>query len=109
MKYNFIKLLKSLLRVFSSVQSFFYRFRRQHEQLRAVIMRVLRPAPSQAGQGKSGKEDRKPNDEEAMIDMADANAINEVDMAYSNMKEVDGLDVGKDGTEFWEASMKRFL
>ena len=42
-----------------------------------------------------------------MIDMADANAINEVDTAYGNMKEVDGLDVSKDGTEFWEASMKR--
>ncbi len=69
-------------------------------------MRVLRPAPSNTPSGKAGKDERKPNDEEAM-DMADANAINEVDMAYANMKDVDGLDVGKDGTEFWEASMKR--
>ena len=42
-----------------------------------------------------------------MIDMADANAVNEVDMAYDNMKEVDGLDVSKEGTELWELSVKR--
>lgn len=70
-------------------------------------MRVLRPGPSKTGSGSAEKKDRKSKDEEAMIDMADANAINEVDTAYGNMKEVDGLDVSKDGTEFWEASMKR--
>ena len=85
----------------------FYRFRRQHEQLRAVIMRVLRPASSETGTGASRKENRKSKDEEAMIDMADANAVNEVDMAYDNMKEVDGLDVSKEGTELWELSVKR--
>ena len=70
-------------------------------------MRVLRPAPSDSGAGSSAKENRKSKDEEAMIDMADANAVNEVDMAYDNMKEVDGLDVSKEGTEVWEASLKR--
>lgn len=84
-----------------------FSFRRQHEQLRAVIMRVLRPAPSKVGTGGNGKENRQGNEEEAMIDMADANAVNEVDMAYDNMKEVDGLDVSKEGSEVWEASLKR--
>eukprot|EP00112_Aurelia_sp_Birch-Aquarium-sp1_P023013 Seg670.8 transcript_id=Seg670.8/GoldUCD/mRNA.D3Y31 product="Cytoplasmic dynein 1 heavy chain 1" protein_id=Seg670.8/GoldUCD/D3Y31 len=83
-------------------------FRRQHEQLRAVIMRVLRPASSETGSSGSRKENRKSKDEEAMIDMADANAVNEVDMAYDNMKEVDGLDVSKEGTELWELSVKRY-
>ena len=84
-----------------------FRFRRQHEQLRAVIMRVLRPVSSADGPGGAGKENRQANESEVMIDMADANAVNEVDMAYDNMKEVDGLDVSKEGTEVWEASMKR--
>ena len=83
-------------------------FRRQHEQLRAVIMRVLRPVPSITGTSNSGKENR-PKEEDGMIDMADANAVNEVDMAYDNMKEVDGLDVSKEGTEVWEASLKRYV
>lgn len=68
-------------------------------------MRVLRPAPSKVGTGGAGKETRE--EKEPMIDMADANAVNEVDMAYDNMKEVDGLDVSKEGTEVWEASLKR--
>ena len=70
-------------------------------------MRVLRPAPSAAGTGGTGAENRQSKEEEAMIDMADANAVNEVDTAYDNMKEVDGLDVSKEGTEVWEASLKR--
>ena len=62
---------------------------------------------STAGTGSAGKETR-PKEEDGMIDMADANAVNEVDMAYDNMKEVDGLDVSKEGTEVWEASLKRY-
>ena len=84
-----------------------FSFRRQHEQLRAVIMRVLRPVQSSVGSSGSGKEIRQSKEDDVMIDMADANAVNEVDMAYDNMKEVDGLDVSKEGTEVWEASLKR--
>ena len=70
-------------------------------------MRVLRPAPSKTGApGGMTKEETKPADS-AMIDMADANAIHEVDMAYENVKEVDGLDVSKEGAESWEAATKR--
>ena len=42
-----------------------------------------------------------------MMDMADANAMQEVDMAYENFKEIDALDVGKEGVEAWETAMKR--
>ena len=39
---------------------------------------------------------------------ADSNAIEEVNLAYENVKEVDGLDVSKEGTDAWEAAMKRY-
>ncbi|XP_016418464.1 cytoplasmic dynein 1 heavy chain 1-like [Sinocyclocheilus rhinocerous] len=86
------------------------RFRRQHEQLRAVIVRVLRPqvsAVSQHAQGKTAE----PDDmkvAEVLFDAADVNAIEEVNLAYENVKEVDGLDVSKEGVEAWEAAMKRY-
>ena len=89
-----------------------FRFRRQHEQLRAVIVRVLQPPavsqaspPSPGGPPKTEDEEVKP---EALLDPADANAIQEVNLAYENVKEVDGLDVSKDGSEAWEAAIKRF-
>ena len=31
----------------------------------------------------------------------------EVNLAYENVKEVDGLDVSKEGSESWEAAIKR--
>lgn len=45
---------------------------------------------------------------EVLFDAADANAIEEVNLAYENVKEVDGLDVSKEGMEAWEAAMKRY-
>ncbi|PIO29041.1 hypothetical protein AB205_0122770, partial [Aquarana catesbeiana] len=45
---------------------------------------------------------------EVLFDAADANAIEEVNLAYENVKEVDGLDVSKEGTEAWEAALKRY-
>ena len=42
------------------------------------------------------------------LDAADANAIEEVNLAYDNVKEVDCLDVGKEGSEAWEAAVKRY-
>lgn len=72
-------------------------------------MRVLQPpAVGQSQGGSSGtvkeKEEAKT---EALLDPADANAIQEVNLAYENVKEVDGLDVSKEGSEAWEAAIKR--
>ncbi|XP_037097970.1 cytoplasmic dynein 1 heavy chain 1 isoform X1 [Syngnathus acus] len=86
------------------------RFRRQHEQLRAVIVRVLRPQISAVPQHAPG-EPVEPQDMKVagvLFDAADANAIEEVNLAYENVKEVDGLDVSKEGMEAWEAAMKRY-
>ena len=44
-----------------------------------------------------------------VLDPADANAIQEVNLAYENVKEVDGLDVSKEGSEAWEAAVRRFV
>ena len=43
----------------------------------------------------------------ASLDPADANAIEEVNLAYENTKDVDALDISKEGNEAWEAAMKR--
>ncbi|XP_061071728.1 cytoplasmic dynein 1 heavy chain 1 isoform X2 [Conger conger] len=86
------------------------RFRRQHEQLRAVIVRVLRPQVSAVPQHSQGETVEPPDMKvaEVLFDAADANAIEEVNLAYENVKEVDGLDVSKEGMEAWEAAMKRY-
>ncbi|XP_063040383.1 cytoplasmic dynein 1 heavy chain 1 isoform X1 [Engraulis encrasicolus] len=86
------------------------RFRRQHEQLRAVIVRVLRPQVSTVPQHGQGEAVEPPDMKvaEVLFDAADANAIEEVNLAYENVKEVDGLDVSKEGMEAWEAAMKRY-
>ncbi|XP_065449670.1 cytoplasmic dynein 1 heavy chain 1-like isoform X1 [Chrysemys picta bellii] len=86
------------------------KFRRQHEQLRAVIVRVLRPQVTAVAQQNQGDvpEPQDMKAAEVLFDSADANAIKEVNLAYENVKEVDGLDVSKEGTEAWEAAMKRY-
>jgi dynein heavy chain 1 len=35
------------------------------------------------------------------LEAADASAIEEVNLAYDNVKEVDGLDITKEGAEAW--------
>ena len=83
----------------------FVRFRRQHDQLRNVIVKVLRPTTSKAsGEGEDGR-----GDSEAVFDTADANAIEEVNLAYEHVKEVDGLDLGKQGTDAWDAAQTRYV
>ena len=86
------------------------RFRRQHEQLRTVIVRVLRPNFLNQSMSESVFVDQpseiKP--EILALEAADANAIEEVNLAYDNVKEVDGLDISKEGSEAWEAAMKRY-
>lgn len=85
------------------------KFRRQHEQLRTVIVRVLRPAvvqrpPQPASTPVEDISDSKTDS----LDAADVNAIEEVNLAYENVKEVDGLDISKEGMEAWEASLRRY-
>ena len=86
-----------------------FRFRRLHEQLTQVIVRVLRPAvaAAPARPGSPTQDDDKPPEQPAM-DAADANAIEEVNLAYDNVKQVDCLDVSKEGNDSWEAATKRY-
>ncbi|XP_055310948.1 dynein heavy chain, cytoplasmic isoform X4 [Sitodiplosis mosellana] len=79
------------------------KFRRQHEQLRTVILRVLRPMSKPAIQDDSA-EVKQPYSLEA----ADANAIEEVNLAYENVKEVECLDISKEGCDAWDAAVKRY-
>ncbi|XP_052769398.1 cytoplasmic dynein 1 heavy chain 1-like isoform X2 [Mya arenaria] len=84
------------------------KFRRQHEQLRQVIVRVLRPVTSAKLPIGSPMEETAPKLEPVVDEAADANAIEEVNLAYENVKEVDGLDVSKEGSDAWEAAIKRY-
>ena len=83
------------------------KFRRQHEQLRTVIARVLRPMS--AGK-KHDEEDKENNPENSLLveETADLSAIEEVNLAYELVKEVDPLDISKEGTDSWEAALKRY-
>lgn len=42
------------------------------------------------------------------LEAADANAIEEVNLAYENVKEVECLDISKEGCEAWDAAVKRY-
>ena len=68
-----------------------------------MILRVLRPATTKLPSIEGTLEIV---EEHQMVDMADANAVQEVDLAYENFKEVDPLDVTKDGNEAWETALK---
>ncbi|XP_050037127.2 dynein heavy chain, cytoplasmic isoform X2 [Dermacentor andersoni] len=88
------------------------KFRRQHEQLRTVIVRVLRPVAAprtvQSSATTTPDTDQPELPEAAVLDSADSSAIEEVNLAYENVKEVDGLDISKEGTEAWDAAVKRY-
>lgn len=71
-------------------------FRKAHEQLRTVIVRVLRP--NTVGGGASS---------DALLDAADINAIEEVNLAYEDMKAVEVLDLSPAGSAAWEAAKRR--
>lgn len=45
--------------------------------------------------------------EQPLLDASDANAIEEVNLAYEIVKEIDCLDVTKEGSDIWEAAVKR--
>ncbi|KAF8560529.1 hypothetical protein P879_02534 [Paragonimus westermani] len=96
------------------------KFRHQHEQLRQVIVRVLRPAPSRVAQseettaesnvvdGQAKHSEKSSGRDQPLLDASDANAIEDVNLAYEIVKEVDCLDVTKEGTDAWEAAIKRY-
>jgi dynein heavy chain 1 len=100
------------------------RFRKQHEQLRSVIDRVLlQPVPTalQTSSTINDEQDKEnnqtstngqPNETRPTITAAnvlnDVNAIDEVNLAYESVKEVDALDVSKEGQDAWEFAMKRY-
>ncbi|KAJ8935144.1 hypothetical protein NQ314_012962 [Rhamnusium bicolor] len=83
------------------------KFRRQHEQLRTVIVRVLRPTIRETAAPIEG-EDLEPPKPTFSLDAADANAIEEVNLAYENVKEVDCLDISKEGQDAWDAAVQRY-
>jgi dynein heavy chain 1 len=62
-----------------------HRFRKQHEELRSVIVRVL---PSTGG--------------------AEAHAVKEINAAYEEVRDVDPLNMSKEGTELWLAARGRY-
>ncbi|PAA89834.1 hypothetical protein BOX15_Mlig025375g2 [Macrostomum lignano] len=93
------------------------KFRHQHEQLRQVIVRVLRPrgpskleaAAAAAGAGaEDAGGDASPVQDGAIPETADSNAFEEVNLAYEIVKEVDCLDVSKEGTTLWDAAIRRY-
>nr|CAD7194334.1 unnamed protein product [Timema douglasi] len=93
------------------------RFRRQHEQLRTVIVRVLRPTLLSAIAARQADQPAQQPDQQETADVkpdvlsleaADANAIEEVNLAYENVKEVDCLDITREGLEAWDAAVRRY-
>ena len=84
------------------------KFRRQHEQLCSVIGRVLPPSLAQRPSQNPDEEQPRVIPEFALMNPADINAIEEVNLAYENVKVVDGLDISKEGTEGWEAALRRY-
>ena len=68
-------------------------FRKKHEQLRSVIGRVLRPSSQDAG---------------GLQDVDDANAIEEVNLAYGDVEMVDALHLGDAGVRAWQDAQKRY-
>ncbi len=77
--------------------SLLFRFRKQHEQLQQVIMRVLRSQSSATPT------------EGAELETDDLSAVREVKLAYENVKVVDCLDISAEGNAAWEAALKRYV
>ena len=44
----------------------------------------------------------------ASLDVAAANAIEEVSVAYKKVKEIDALDITDDGQEIWDGATRRY-
>ena len=52
---------------------------------------------------------RNVGENEALIDSADNDAIDEVEHAYNDVKVIDYLDISEQGNNSWEAAKKRFV
>jgi dynein heavy chain 1 len=76
--------------------SFIWNFRKQHEQLRDTILRVVVKPMKQMenDQGHSNEH----------INVSDVNAVDEVDAAYECVRTIDVLDVSTEGTQIWTAA-----
>jgi dynein heavy chain 1 len=83
-------------------------FRRQHEQLRTVIARVLRPVSNTPEIMQNNNEETNNQIIENQLDVADANAIEEVNLAYEKVKEIDALDISDEGQEVWDGALRRY-
>ncbi len=100
-------LVESVHYVVLLFRNLFFRFRKQHEQLQAVIVRVLRPTAVQGQlRGVAGTEQGVTGDQ---IETDDLSAVREVKLAYENVKVVDCLDLTPEGNAAWEAALKRYL
>eukprot|EP01113_Clastostelium_recurvatum_P011812 TRINITY_DN1605_c0_g1_i1.p1 TRINITY_DN1605_c0_g1~~TRINITY_DN1605_c0_g1_i1.p1 ORF type:complete len:4689 (+),score=1530.43 TRINITY_DN1605_c0_g1_i1:285-14351(+) len=68
------------------------KFRHQHEELKNVIAQVL-PTTNRANSSSS---------------VPEINALKEINEAYACVKDVDVLQLSREGTEVWEAALKRY-
>ena len=85
------------------------KFRQQHEQLRTVLVRVLRPTlAQQVSQTYQMKIQQEVKPEALTLEPAVADAIEEVDLAFETLKEVDTFEMTKEGGEAWAAAMTRY-
>ncbi|KAI0984717.1 hypothetical protein GJ496_002628 [Pomphorhynchus laevis] len=88
------------------------RFRHQHDQLRSVIVRVLRPHPGDLLESSSSTiasgEQSYTLSENLMYSSDAALAIYEVMEAYRIVKEADVLDISKEGDDVWGDAMRRY-
>lgn len=88
------------------------RFRHQHEQLRTVIVRVLRPNMGTTGVNRNVENEQtivsNEPQQETSFDSTDSSAIEEVNLAYENVKEVNCLDMTREGQEAWDAAVARY-
>ena len=50
---------------------------------------------------------RNASENETIIDTADKDAIEEVDLAYSDVKVINYLDISEQGNQNWESAKKR--
>ncbi|KRZ77608.1 Dynein heavy chain, cytoplasmic [Trichinella papuae] len=78
------------------------RFRRHHEQLRAVIVRVFRLTSTLHGNENEHTFDESPR----MYDAADTSVVEEVNVAYDFVKDIDCLDLSKEGSDSWSSALK---
>ncbi|KAF9140779.1 hypothetical protein BGX30_005985 [Mortierella sp. GBA39] len=71
-------------------------FRKQHEQLHQTILKVM-TKPS----GLSASRATLEIEESESVSLSDVNAVEEVNLAYDSVKNVEVLDVSHEGTEIW--------